>query len=98
MKKIILPDGSPLSEKNVQPKIFGYQIVHKQTGRILPGTTRNEIYSKAGAIKKMNIIAGQYDLMEESLNIWDYTLKVIYDYEIPKKFVYIIDEKDWLFR
>ena len=97
MKGIVLPDGSPLSEDNLRPVMFGYHIVHKHTGRILPGTTRNEIYSKAAAIRKMNWISAQFNMMAELLDIWEYELKEIYEYEKPRNFIYIVDEDDWLF-
>lgn len=100
MKKprIILPDGTPLDAlDNVQPKIFGYRIVHKLTGRILPGTTRQEIYSKAAGIKKMNQIASMFNQQQCPLDIWDYTLEVIYDFEIPVEYKYYTDGDDNLF-
>lgn len=94
---IVLPDGSPLSEDNVRPKIFGYQIVHKLTGRILPSTTRKQVYSKAAAIKKMNHVASMYTVMQASLDIWDYELVPLYEHEKPEEYVYFMDNDDHLF-
>lgn len=91
--KIILPDGSPMFEDSFEPKVFGYQIVHKQTGRILPGTTREQIYSKAAGIRMMNKIAGQYDIMD----IWEYDLSPIYVHDKPKEYVYFVDNDDYLY-
>jgi hypothetical protein len=92
---IILPDGTPVLDlDNVRPEIFGYRIVHVITGRILPGTTRNEIYSKAAAIRKMNRVATMFNIMQCPLDIWDYALSEVYDFEKPKEYKYIVDKND----
>lgn len=96
-KGIILNDGTPLSEHNVQPTILGYRIVHQLTSRILPGTTRNEVYSKPAAIKKMNQIASMYTIQHAQLDIWDYDLEEIYDFECPMNPKFITDSDDHLF-
>ena len=96
--RIILPDGTPvLNLDQVKPEIFGYMIVHTLTGRILPGTTRSEVYSQAAAIRKMNKVASAFNIMQATLDIWDYTLEEIYDFEKPKDFVYYTDIDDNLF-
>ena len=91
---IILTNGVPLDLDNFKTKVFGYRIVHKETGRILPGTSRNEIYSKAAGIRKMNQVASAFNVMQAPLDIWQYNLQPIYDFEIPKEYNYIIDEND----
>jgi hypothetical protein len=94
---ITLPDGAPLFEENVRPKIFGYRIQHKKTGNLLPRTTPEEIYSKAAAIRKMNQVAGYYDrVLFEPFDIFDYHLVDIYDIEKPDAYVYMIDKDDFL--
>ena len=94
--RIILPNGFPLDmdKSNVRPTIFGYRIEHKLTGRILPGTNRDEIYSKTAGIRKMNKIASAYQQVGEHFNIWDYILVAVYDFEKPDKYVYIVDDMD----
>ena len=94
---IILPDGSLYTPDNVRPDIIGYQIVHTITGRILPGTTRSQIYSKAAAIRKMNEVASMYNVMQTSLDIWDYILHPMYDFEEPAGCMYITDRDDDLY-
>jgi hypothetical protein len=91
---IILPDGTKFDPDNVQPKLIGFHIVHKLTGRILPSTTRQEVYSKAAAIRKMNQVASMYNVMQASLDIWDYELCPIYDIECQKDYIYIEDIND----
>jgi hypothetical protein len=95
--KIILPDGSPILEDSFKPKVFGYQIVHKITGRILPGTTREQIYSKAAAISKMNWVIGQFAVQQHQIDIWEYELCPIYEHDKPKKWNYIVDKNDYLY-
>lgn len=96
--KIVLSDGTSILDlDDLKPDIFGYMIVHVLTGRILPGTSRNEVYSKAAAIKKMVKIASQFTIMHTQLDIWDYTLEPIYDFEKPKDFIYFTDEEDYLY-
>ena len=97
--QITLPDGTPLEPglTNLKPKVFGFKIMHKLTERILPGTTRNEIYSKAAAITKMNQIASAFNQMEAPLDIWSYELIPIFDFEKPKDFVYIVDNNDKIY-
>jgi hypothetical protein len=92
-----MSDGTPMSEDTLKPKVFGYQIVHKITGRILPTTTRTEIYSKAAAIRKMNKVTSQFNVMECTLDIWDYELSPIYDHDKPTAYNYIIDKDDYLY-
>lgn len=92
-----MSDGSPLSEDSFKPKVFGYQIVHKTTGRILPTTTRTEIYSKAAAIRKMNRVASQFTVMDCTINIWDYELSPLYEHDKPTEYKYIIDNDDYMY-
>ena len=94
LPNIVLPDGSLLNDDNVRPELMGFQIVHTLTGRILPSTTRKELYSKAAAIRKMNNVASMYNIMQVSLDIWDYQLCPIYDIECPDDYVYIEDIND----
>ncbi len=94
LPEIVLPDGSSLNDDNVRPKLIGFQIVHRLTGRILPSTTRSEIYSKAAAIRKMNSTASMFNIMQAPLDIWDYELCPIYDIECPKEYKYIEDIND----
>lgn len=94
---IVHSDGSEFNLDNVQPELIGYQIVHNITGRILPGTTRQEMYSMAAGIRKMNQVASMYTVMQCSLDIWDYELCPMYDIECPKNYIYISDKDDTLF-
>lgn len=94
---IVHSDGSEFNLDNVHPELIGYQIVHKLTGRILPGTTRKELYSMAAGIKKMNQVASMYTVMHCSLDIWDYELCPVYDIECPKDYIYIKNKDDTLF-
>jgi len=97
LPEIVMSDGRSLTEDDLKPKVFGYRIVHKLTGRILPGTTRSEIYSKAAAIKKMNSVNSMYMVMQCPLDIWDYDLVEVYEHEKPKEFIYLTDSEDFLF-
>ena len=94
LPNIVLPDGSLLTDDNVRPELIGFQIVHALTSRILPSTDRNEVYSKAAAIRKMNKVASMYNIMQVSLDIWDYELCPIYDIDCPKDYIYIEDIND----
>lgn len=51
--------GNPMSEENLNP-LMGYQIVHKDTGRILPHTQRYEIMGADYATNKMLSITCDY--------------------------------------
>lgn len=97
LPEITMPDGSPLSEDKTQPKVLGFKIEHKLTSRILPGTTRKEIYSKAAAVKKMNSVNSMFMVMQCTLDIWDYELVEVYDLDCPTDPVYITDPEDYLF-
>lgn len=90
--RIILPDGTPVEELKVT--IFGYQMEHVQTGRLLPTTTRDQIYSITAAVKKMNEVAGMYELMQEPINIFEYRAVPVYDFELPNVYTYIISDDD----
>lgn len=90
-------DGEELSERSLKPKVIGFRIVHKQTTRILPGTTRNEVYTKAAGVKKMNSVASMYTVMQASLDIWEYELEEIYDFECPDDPIFITSQDDYLF-
>ena len=95
---IILPDGTPILDLDIiKPKVLGYRIIHIQTGRILPGTARNEVYTKPAAVRKMGFVASQFTIMHTQLDIWEYTIEVIYDFEKPKECVYITDKYDYLY-
>jgi hypothetical protein len=90
---ITFSDGQEFNLDNVLPDLLGYQIVHVLTGRILPGTTRTELYTKAAAIKKMNKVASMFTVMHTQLDIWEYTLSPMYEGEI-KEYVLITDLND----
>ena len=101
MKPIItLSNGTEL-DKDLElaaPKILGYQIINKQTERILPGTTRNEIYIKAAGIRKMNQISTMFNIMQASIEIWDYRLVPVYEFEgLPQDYKLIRDADDDIF-
>lgn len=93
---ISFSDGSSFELDNVLPDILGYQIVHVQTGRILPNTTRKELYTKAAAIRKMNKVAAMFTVMHSQLDIWEYILTPMYEGEI-QEFTLITDIDDKLF-
>lgn len=95
---IRLEDGRFLNDlDDLKPEVCGYKIVHQLTGRILPSTTRKEIYSKAAAIKKMDATAQIFNMHCTPLDIWDYALEPIYDFEKPDDCIYINDKDDNLF-
>ena len=94
---ITLPDGSMFDLNNVQPKIIGFQIIHNLTGRILPGTNRNELYTKAAGVRKMNQVASMYTVMHSSLDIFEYNLTPMYEFEEPDGAKYIKDNDDHLY-
>lgn len=97
---VTLSDGTPLFELEVQipaAKVVGYQIKHKLTNRILPGTTRKEVYTKGAAINKMNQVNSMYMVMQCPLDIWDYELIDVLDIDCPADPVFITSPNDYLF-
>lgn len=94
MIPIVTSNGNTFDPDDLQPKIVGYQIKHNQTGRILPSTTRKELYSKAAAIKKMNQTAQIFNMACATLDIWDYSLVPVYDFEEPEDYIYVSDKND----
>ena len=93
--KIILSNGTSFNLDDIEePKVFGYQIVHVQTGRIIPGCNRKDYYSHAAGLRKMHQVLSMYNVMEASLNIWDYDLKPTYEHDKPTMFEYHADIHD----
>ena len=97
MIPIVTSDGGIFDADDLKPKIIGYQIKHNQTGRILPSTTRKEIYTKAAAIHKMDQTAIMFNMMSTELDIWEYELIPVYDFEEEEDFKYITDRDDHLY-
>jgi len=97
MIPITTSDGHIFDPDDHKPEVIGYQIKHNLTGRILPSTTRKEVYSKAAAIHKMDETAITFNMMSAELDIWEYDLVPIYDFEREEDFIYISDKDDNLF-
>jgi hypothetical protein len=94
---ITFSDGEEFTLDNVhEPDLLGYQITNVHTGRILPGTTRKELYTKAAGIRKMNKVAAMFTVMHSQLEIWEYTLNPMYEGDI-QEFTIITDINDKLF-
>jgi len=97
MIPIVTSNGNTFDPDGFEPEVVGYQIKHVITGRILPSTSRRELYSMAAAIRKMNTTAVQFNMMGASLDIWDYRPEPVYDFECPNDYIYINDKDDNLF-
>ena len=72
-------------------KKLGYQMIHQDTGRILPMTRRNEIYSAWAATEKM----GQVSMDIPTLDIFEYVMKPVYDFEVDRsdcRFIYSLED------
>ena len=81
MDGITLNDGTPLMdlEQQCRPAIrLGYQMVHNITGRLLPTTTRNQIYTAWAATEKM----GEVGVNVPTLELLDYVMKPVFDCDV----------------
>jgi hypothetical protein len=74
---ILKANGQPLILDELVG-LIGYQIEHVVTGRILPSTSRHEIFTLESALKKLDDVNEVYD----NVSIVDYELIPIYDIEV----------------
>lgn len=91
--EITFSDGTPLFELDQQcppPKKLGYQIVHMDTGRILPTTNRKQIFTSWAATEKMGEVS--YDIPH--LDILDYVFKPVYDVDAPADYILVRSLED----
>lgn len=82
MEGITFSDGTPLFEIDMQctkPVRLGYQLVHQDTGRLLPTTKRNQLFTAWAATERMGKVATDIP----TLDILEYVQKPVYDYECP---------------
>jgi len=70
-------DGNQMSEANINP-LMGYQIVHKDTGRILPHTQRFHIMGVDYATKTMVNLVADYQDRNIDFPFDDYIFEPIY--------------------
>ena len=85
---ITMSDGTPLITMDQQctaPIKLGYQIVHEITGRMLPMTLRNQVYTAWAAAEKLGNVA----LSIPTLNAMDYIMKPLYEHERPNQCTFI---------
>jgi len=80
---ITLSDGTPLNmrDNNINP-LIGYQAMHRVTGRIFPGTNRDEYYTMKAMVKRFKdqYIAGNVASPME----WDFV--PFYESEVKAPF------------
>ena len=77
-------DGNQMSEKNVNP-LMGYQIVHGQTGRLLPHTERFHIMGADYATKKIASVQLYYDEMDDyEFDTTEYIFEPVYMIELDE--------------
>lgn len=75
---ILDADGNVLSENNINP-LMGYQIVHKDTGRILPHTERFHIMGADYATKKLLSVHIFYNVDNDlGFNTDEYIFEPVY--------------------
>ena len=78
---ITMSNGDQLLELNqCKPTRIGYQLIHQDTGRLLPMCNRNEVYSAWAATEKL----GEVAVSIPTLDVLEYIMKPIFDHEKPK--------------
>ena len=90
MKGISLPDGTPIRglEAAILP-IIGYQVEHKETGRLLPSCNRWEIYKDIETVTiKMGDVAECLDFVE-GFYIWEYDIVPVREGDVENHFILI---------
>jgi hypothetical protein len=76
---IKLSNGEQLLDMDrFSPTKIGYQMIHHETGRLLPMCNRNEVYSAWAATEKMGKVA----MSIRTLDIMDYIMKPVFDNEL----------------
>jgi hypothetical protein len=88
--------GNQLTEKNLNP-LMGYQIVHRETGRILPHTQRYEIMGNDYATKKLLSITQYYVDNNMDFPFGEYRFEPVYLVELDESltgFILLYTEKD----
>ena len=88
--------GNQMSENNVNP-LMGYRIVHRDTGRIMPHTQRNEVMGADYAMHRLATVANDY--MERKLDFpfGEYTFEPMYMSElddIVPEYILLYTDKD----
>ena len=77
---ITMPNGDQLLDLDqCTPTRIGYQLIHQDTGRLLPMCNRNEVYSAWAATEKL----GEVAVSIPTLDVLEYIMKPIYECDRP---------------